>query len=107
MAAGGLPAVNGKQVIRALEKAGFVVSRTSDSHFMLADESHPTRLVIVLVHGSRDMKRGTLEASGLNGRAVQGVALTNRAKVLVRISSTLLGAAVTFGWFGRLLCRSG
>ena len=62
MGGGGLPAVNGKQVIRALEKAGFVVDRTSGSHHMLARNSDPTRIVIVPVHASRDLKTGTLRS---------------------------------------------
>ncbi len=30
-----LPALTGREVIRALEKAGFVISRTSGSHYRL------------------------------------------------------------------------
>jgi predicted RNA binding protein YcfA (HicA-like mRNA interferase family) len=62
MVGGRLPVVNGKQVIRALTKAGFVVDRISGSHHMLAHKSDPTRIVIVPVHGSRDVKIGTLRS---------------------------------------------
>jgi predicted RNA binding protein YcfA (HicA-like mRNA interferase family) len=57
-----LPAANGKQVIRALEKAGFVVKRTSGSHHMLAHVSDPMRILIVPVHASRNLKTGTLRS---------------------------------------------
>lgn len=81
MGGGSLPAVNGKKVIRALEKAGFVVSRTKGSHHMLAHESDPTRIVIVPVHGNPRRKDRDPEldsqAGRLNRRAIQGLALTN------------------------------
>jgi predicted RNA binding protein YcfA (HicA-like mRNA interferase family) len=56
-----LPAVTAREVIRALERAGFVVSRTSGSHCRLIHASDPTRKVTVPVHGG-DLKRGTLRA---------------------------------------------
>lgn len=62
MGGGRLPAVNGKQVIRALGRAGFVVNRTSGSHHMLAHRSDPARIVIVPMHGSHDIKTGTLRS---------------------------------------------
>lgn len=55
-----LPALRAKEVIRALERADFVVSRTSGSHCRLIHSSDPARKVTVPVHSSTDLKRGTL-----------------------------------------------
>ena len=43
-----------------LEGVGFVVRRTHGSHYILAHTDDPTRMVIVPVHGNRDIKPGTL-----------------------------------------------
>lgn len=56
-----LPALTARDVIRALERAGFVVSRTSGSHCRLIHATDPTRKVTVPVH-TGDLKRGTLRA---------------------------------------------
>ena len=56
-----LPALRAREVIRALERAGFVVSRTSGSHCRLVHAIDPTRKVTVPIH-SADLKRGTLRA---------------------------------------------
>jgi predicted RNA binding protein YcfA (HicA-like mRNA interferase family) len=56
-----LPALTARQVIRALERAGFSVSRTSGSHCRLVHGAEPARKVTVPVH-SGDLKRGTLRA---------------------------------------------
>jgi predicted RNA binding protein YcfA (HicA-like mRNA interferase family) len=56
-----LPAVTAREVVRALERAGFAVSRTSGSHCRLIHVTDPARKVTVPVH-SGDMKRGTLRA---------------------------------------------
>ena len=55
-----LPSLRARDVIRALERAGFVVSRTSGSHCRLIHKADPTRLVTVPVHAGRDLKRGTV-----------------------------------------------
>jgi predicted RNA binding protein YcfA (HicA-like mRNA interferase family) len=55
-----LPALTGKDVVRALEKAGFVEIRTSGSHHRLKHSSDPSRLVTVPVHAGKTLKRGTL-----------------------------------------------
>jgi predicted RNA binding protein YcfA (HicA-like mRNA interferase family) len=60
MAGGGLPAVNGKRVIQALKRAGFVVDRIVGSHHVLAFPGSPARTVSVPVHAGRDLKPGTL-----------------------------------------------
>jgi predicted RNA binding protein YcfA (HicA-like mRNA interferase family) len=54
-----LPALSAREVIRALERAGFAVSRTSGSHCRLVHTTDPARKITVPVH-SGDLKRGTL-----------------------------------------------
>jgi predicted RNA binding protein YcfA (HicA-like mRNA interferase family) len=56
-----LPSLTARDVVRALQRAGFVVSRTSGSHCRLVHMTDPTRKVTVPVH-SGDLKRGTLRA---------------------------------------------
>jgi predicted RNA binding protein YcfA (HicA-like mRNA interferase family) len=56
-----LPALMARDVIRTLERAGFVISRTSGSHCRLVHPKSPTRKVTVPVH-SGDVKRGTLRS---------------------------------------------
>jgi predicted RNA binding protein YcfA (HicA-like mRNA interferase family) len=62
MNGGRLPVVNGRQVIRALVNAGFVVDRIVGSHHVLAHPADPRRTVTVPVHAGRDLKRGTLRS---------------------------------------------
>ncbi|MDD1537503.1 MULTISPECIES: type II toxin-antitoxin system HicA family toxin [unclassified Bradyrhizobium] len=62
MGGGRLPAVNGKRVIQALMKAGFVVNRIVGSHHVLVFPGDPTRTVTVPVHAGRDLKPGTLRS---------------------------------------------
>lgn len=57
-----LPALKAREVIRALERAGFAVSRTSGSHCRLIHTTNPARKVTVPLHGSTDLKRGTVRA---------------------------------------------
>lgn len=54
-----LPAVNGKQVIAALEKEGWYVKRVRGSHHVLRHSSIPDAIPVP-VHGNRPIKRGTL-----------------------------------------------
>jgi predicted RNA binding protein YcfA (HicA-like mRNA interferase family) len=56
---GRLPSLRPKEVIRALERAGFVVSRMSGSHCRLIHETDASRKVTVPIH-NKDLKRGTL-----------------------------------------------
>jgi predicted RNA binding protein YcfA (HicA-like mRNA interferase family) len=56
-----LPAVRAREVIRALERAGFVISRTSGSHCRLIHSRDPARKVTIPAHNN-DLKRGTLRA---------------------------------------------
>ncbi len=56
-----VPSIRPREVIRALERAGFVVVRTSGSHCRLIHQTDPARKVTVPYH-NRDLKRGTLRA---------------------------------------------
>jgi predicted RNA binding protein YcfA (HicA-like mRNA interferase family) len=56
-----LPSVTARQAIRALERAGFVVSRTSGSHCRLIHRIDPARKVTVPLHAG-DLARGTLRS---------------------------------------------
>jgi len=55
-----LPAVRGAQVVKALEKAGFTVTRVRGSHYRL---KHPDgRSTTVPVHANRDIRPGTIRS---------------------------------------------
>lgn len=56
-----LPRVTGKEAIRALERAGFRVVRTSGSHHVLVDPRHPERVVVIPFKTST-LKLGTLRS---------------------------------------------
>lgn len=53
-----LPAVSGAKVVKALERAGFTVMRISGSHQVMRHSDG--RTVVVPVHASRDIPKGTL-----------------------------------------------
>jgi predicted RNA binding protein YcfA (HicA-like mRNA interferase family) len=57
----GLPAVPGRDVVRALERAGFEVVRTKGSHQFLRHRTDPSRQTVVPIH-RRDLPPGTLRA---------------------------------------------
>lgn len=57
-----LPALKPRQVIRALERAGFVVVRIKGSHHFMVHRADPTRMTNIPAHASRDLPRGTLRA---------------------------------------------
>ena len=57
-----LPVLTGKDVLRALARAGFVLDRVVGSHHVMTRSGDPRRTVSVPVHGNRDLKRGTLRA---------------------------------------------
>jgi len=57
----GLPVVSPRQLIRALERAGFFVHHIRGSHYYLRHPDKPGILVTVPYHG-RDLKRGTLRS---------------------------------------------
>jgi predicted RNA binding protein YcfA (HicA-like mRNA interferase family) len=56
-----LPALPGRTVVAALERAGFEVIRTKGSHYFLRHEKDPNRQTIVPVHRN-DLPPGTLRA---------------------------------------------
>jgi predicted RNA binding protein YcfA (HicA-like mRNA interferase family) len=56
----GLPVVTPRQLIRALERAGFFVHHVRGSHHYLR---HPDKQVLISVpYHNKDLKRGTLGA---------------------------------------------
>jgi len=59
---GGLPVLNGRRVIQALLRTGFVVDRIVGSHHVLVYPGDPARTVTVPVHAGRDLKPGTLRS---------------------------------------------
>jgi predicted RNA binding protein YcfA (HicA-like mRNA interferase family) len=56
-----LPAIRPKQLIRMLERAGFIVNRVTGSHYILKHPAKPNLRVTVPYH-NRDLKRGTLQS---------------------------------------------
>jgi len=58
----GLPVISGREVVRALTKAGYVVDRIAGSHHVMVFPGDPTRTVTVPVHAGRDLKPGTLRS---------------------------------------------
>jgi predicted RNA binding protein YcfA (HicA-like mRNA interferase family) len=54
-----LPAVSGREVVAAFQKAGFVVQRQRGSHLILTKPGHPLTLS---VPDHRELKPGTLRA---------------------------------------------
>ena len=55
-----VPAIRGSPVVRALEKAGFVVGRVSGSHHIM--HHRDGRRTPVPVHAGRDIRPGTLRS---------------------------------------------
>ncbi len=54
-----LPALKSKDVLRLLQREGFVVHHVSGSHYVLK-HSRKTNLRVTLPWHGRDLKRGTL-----------------------------------------------
>jgi predicted RNA binding protein YcfA (HicA-like mRNA interferase family) len=69
-----LPALPGRVVIAALERAGFRVIRTKGSHYFLRHQDDPSRQTVVPVHRN-ELPTGTL-------RAILRQARLSRAKFL-------------------------
>jgi predicted RNA binding protein YcfA (HicA-like mRNA interferase family) len=57
-----LPAVSGRNVVRALTRAGFVIDRIVGSHHVMMRPNDLAGTVTVPVHSGRDLKPGTLRA---------------------------------------------
>jgi predicted RNA binding protein YcfA (HicA-like mRNA interferase family) len=62
VADGKLPVLDGRRVVRALTRAGFVTDRVVGSHHVMVFPGDATRTVTVPVHSSRDLKPGTLRS---------------------------------------------
>jgi predicted RNA binding protein YcfA (HicA-like mRNA interferase family) len=56
-----LPSLDGRQVLRALQRHGFVLDRIVGSHHILWHPEMRTSITIPM-HGHRDLKPGTLRA---------------------------------------------
>ncbi len=54
-----IPPVPGAKVVKALEKAGFTVTRIRGSHYFMR-HSDGRRAVVVPVHSGDDIPRGTM-----------------------------------------------
>jgi len=60
---GRLPALNGSEVSRILEKEGFVLKRQSGSHRIFQKQAPDGAITIpVPIHGTKALKKGTLHA---------------------------------------------
>jgi predicted RNA binding protein YcfA (HicA-like mRNA interferase family) len=57
-----MPRANGARVVRALERAGFVLLRQSGSHAQMRHAADLSRRVSIPVHKGTDLKPGTLRA---------------------------------------------
>ena len=55
-----LPVVSGRELVRALEKAGYVVDRQKSSHIVLRQTDTPFRRVTVPDH--KEIAKGTLRS---------------------------------------------
>jgi len=62
MSDGRLPTASGRDIVRALERAGFLVDRVVGSHHVMVHPQDSRRTVSVPVHGNRELKRGTLRS---------------------------------------------
>lgn len=61
MSADRLPALRPREVLRALEKAGYFIHHSTGSHRILKHPDQPERRITVPFH-NRDLKRGTLRS---------------------------------------------
>ena len=57
----GLPRTSGRHVLRAIQRGGFQLSHVRGSHHYLR-RPDGTGLIVVPVHGNRDLPIGTLNA---------------------------------------------
>jgi len=54
-----LPTLKPKEVLKALQGAGFYIHHQTDSHIVLKHPSDPRRRIVIPYH-TKDLKRGTL-----------------------------------------------
>ena len=57
-----VPVVTAQRLIRALERAGFEVVRSTGSHYRLVHRDDATRATIIPVHKGRDLPRPFVRA---------------------------------------------
>ena len=57
-----LPSLKARQIMRALERAGFEHLRSRGSHRVFQHRENPKRRTIVADHGNADVPRGTLRS---------------------------------------------
>jgi predicted RNA binding protein YcfA (HicA-like mRNA interferase family) len=62
VADGKLPALDGRRVVRASMRSGFITDRIAGSHHVMVFAGDGTRTVTVPVRSSRDLKPGTLRS---------------------------------------------
>jgi predicted RNA binding protein YcfA (HicA-like mRNA interferase family) len=55
-----LPQLTAREVIRALERAGFFIERSSGSHHLLLPRTDARRRTTVAYHAGKDIPRGTV-----------------------------------------------
>ena len=55
-----LPAVTAGQTLRALQRAGLVIVRSTGSHHRVVHPADASRATTVAVHAGKTLKRGTL-----------------------------------------------
>jgi predicted RNA binding protein YcfA (HicA-like mRNA interferase family) len=55
-----LPALTAGEVLRVLQRAGFVIEHSSGSHHRLAHTDDPSRATTVAVHAGKTLQRGAL-----------------------------------------------
>ncbi|MGP1347027.1 MAG: type II toxin-antitoxin system HicA family toxin [Phycisphaerales bacterium] len=63
-----LPVLSGDEVIRALERGGFVRLRQKGSHVVMTHPDHPSRRTVVPLHKELDrgLLRGIISQCGLS-----------------------------------------
>lgn len=66
-----LPRLPGREVVRAFQRAGWVVERIEGSHHILVKEGHAATLSVP-VHGNRVVKPGLLK------RLIRDARITNQ-----------------------------
>ena len=57
-----LPSLTARKLLQALDRAGFVQSRTSGSHVRLVKANAQMYSVTVPLHGGKDLRRSTVRS---------------------------------------------
>jgi predicted RNA binding protein YcfA (HicA-like mRNA interferase family) len=56
-----LPSLKPKEVLKALQRAGFYIHHQTGSHIVLKHPSQPSKRVVLPYH-NKDLKKGTLQS---------------------------------------------